>query len=71
MADEERYGVHQRLAERFGERAGEALYIFVAAMAIPVSGFAAFFTGQERTAWQQLARWLRKSRQGPDSLCSA
>jgi hypothetical protein len=37
----------QRLAECFGERAGEALYIFVAAaMAIAVSGFAAFFTGQ-------------------------
>jgi hypothetical protein len=31
MADEERYGLHQRLAERFGERAGEALYTFVAA----------------------------------------
>lgn len=42
MADE---GLHQRFAERFGERAGEALYILVAAMAIAVSGFAAFFTG--------------------------
>ena len=47
MAEEERYGLHQRLAERFGERAGEALYTFVAtALAIAVSGFAAFFTGQ-------------------------
>jgi CBS domain-containing membrane protein len=47
MADEERYGLHQRLAERFGERAGEALYTFVAAaLAIAVSGLAAFFTGQ-------------------------
>jgi CBS domain-containing membrane protein len=47
MADEERYALHQRLAERFGERTGEALYTFVAAaMAIAVSGFAAFFTGQ-------------------------
>jgi CBS domain-containing membrane protein len=47
MAEEERYGLHQRLAERFGEGAGEALYTFVAtALAIAVSGFAAFFTGQ-------------------------
>ena len=31
---------------RFGERVGEALYTFVAALAIAVGGFAAFFTGQ-------------------------
>ena len=29
MVDEERYSLHQRLAEHFGERAGEALYTFV------------------------------------------
>jgi len=47
MADEERFGFHQRFAERFGERAGEALYTFVAAaLAIAVSGLAAFFTEQ-------------------------
>jgi hypothetical protein len=46
MAYEERCGLHQRLTERFGARAGEDLYTFVAAaMAIAVSGFAAFFTG--------------------------
>ena len=29
MADEERYSLHQRLAEHFGKRTGEAMYTFV------------------------------------------
>jgi len=47
MAGDERHGFHQRLAERFGERTGDALYSFVAAaLAIAVSAFAAYLSGQ-------------------------
>jgi len=46
MADEWRYSLHQRLAAHFGER-GDALYSLGAgALAITVSAFAAFFSGQ-------------------------
>src|SRR5829696_3290132 len=46
MADEWRYSLHQRLAAHFGER-GEVLYSLGAgALAITVSAFAAFFSGQ-------------------------
>jgi hypothetical protein len=45
MDDDERHGLHKRLADRFGETPGDALYSFVAcALAIAVSGFAAYFS---------------------------
>jgi CBS domain-containing membrane protein len=47
MAGDELHGLHQRLVDRFGERAGDALYTFVAAaLAMVVSGFAAYLWGQ-------------------------
>src|SRR5215207_5970551 len=46
MADEWRYSLHQRLAAHVGER-GDALYSLGAgALAITVSSFAAFSSGQ-------------------------
>jgi hypothetical protein len=46
MANEERYGLHKRLADHFGDR-GDALYSLGAgALAITVSAFATFFSGQ-------------------------
>src|SRR5215218_5652720 len=46
MADEWRYSLHQRLAAHFGER-GDALHSLGAgALALTVSAFAAFFSGQ-------------------------
>jgi len=45
MASDEQHGLHKRLADRFGERAGRALYTF-AALTIAVSAFAAYFSGQ-------------------------
>jgi hypothetical protein len=41
MAADERHGLHHRFVDRFGERAGDALYTFVA-IAIAVSAFAAY-----------------------------
>jgi CBS domain-containing membrane protein len=45
-AEQQRYGFHERLAERFGA-GGDALYTFVAcALAAAVSGLAAYLTKQ-------------------------
>ena len=47
MVGDERYGLHQSLVDRFGERAGDSLFVFVAAaLAIAVSAFAAYSSGQ-------------------------
>lgn len=47
MAEEERRGLHGRLARRLGERRGEALYTFVCCLlALGVSGLAAYFAKQ-------------------------
>ena len=44
--EEQRYGLHDRLAERFGV-GGDALYVFVACvLALGVSGLAAYLTKQ-------------------------
>jgi hypothetical protein len=51
MADEERYGLRDRLVDRSGERAGDALYTFVACgLAIAVSRLAAYLSGQSKRA---------------------
>ena len=41
MVGDERYGLHQSLVDRFGERAGDSLFV-AAALAIAVSEFAAY-----------------------------
>ena len=47
MVGLERHGLLQSFVDRFGERAGAALYIFIAAaLAIALSAFAAYFSGQ-------------------------
>ena len=47
MVGDERYGLHRSLVDRFGERAGDSLFVFVAAaLAIAVSAFAAYSSGQ-------------------------
>jgi CBS domain-containing membrane protein len=47
MVEDERYDLHRRLVDRFGGKAGDALYSFVAgALAVAVSGLAAYLSGQ-------------------------
>jgi CBS-domain-containing membrane protein len=47
VSGDERHGLHGRLAERFGGRAGEAIYSFAACLlALVVSGLAAYLAKQ-------------------------
>ena len=47
MPEKERHGLHRRLAERFGDRAGEAAYAFFACgLALGTSGLAAYLAKQ-------------------------
>jgi CBS-domain-containing membrane protein len=47
VPEKERHGLHRRLAERFGDRAGEAAYAFFACgLALGTSGLAAYLAKQ-------------------------